>query len=120
MFKRNNITIVLLLGLAAGLGAVRAVGGTNPAALQAAPSHWVWQKEFDELCARTQDAMAYSIEELTVLIKRCDALMPHIEELDDTQKKVYRERLRMCRGLYAYVLDSKQNDSKQNGKNEKK
>jgi len=120
MFKRNNITIMLLLGLAAGLGAVRAVGGPNPAALHAAPSHWGWQKEFDELCARTQGAMAYSIEELTVLIKRCDALMPHIEELDDTQKKVYGERLRMCRGLYAYVLDSKQNDSKQNEKNEKK
>jgi hypothetical protein len=119
MFKRNNITVVLLLGLAAGHGAVRTVGGPNPAALQTGPSHWAWQQEFDDLCARTQDAMAYSVEELAVLIKRCDALLPHLEALDDTQKKVYRERLRMCRGVYAYVLDSKKNDSKQNEKNEK-
>jgi len=69
MFKRNNITVVLLLGLAAGHGAVRTVGGPNPAALQTAPSHWAWQQEFDDLCARTQDAMAYSVEELAVLIK---------------------------------------------------
>jgi len=38
--------------------------------------------------------------------------MLKIETLDDTQKKVYMGRLRKCRGLYAYVLDSKKNEEK--------
>jgi len=112
MFRRKNITIVLLLGLAAGLCAASAVGGPIPTAEQPAPAHWAWQKEFDDVCSRTQDAMAYSIEELTLLIRRCDALLPQVEKLDDTQKKVYKERLRMCRGLYAYVLESKESEKK--------
>lgn len=68
-----------------------------------------WQKEFDDVCSRTQDAMTFSAEELTLLLRRCDALLLQIEKLDDTQKKVYMRRLQMCRGLYVYVLNSKTN-----------
>lgn len=112
MLRRKKVTIVLLLGFAFGVCAVRAAGEPNPGALQSAAAHWTWQKEFDDVCSMTQDAMAYSIAELTVLIQRCDDLLPHIEKLDDTPKKVYKERLRMCRGLYAYVLDSKKSEKK--------
>lgn len=112
MLRRGKIAIALLLGLAAGLAAVRAATGPYAVAQQSAAVHSAWQKEFDDVCSRTQDAMAYSIEELTVLIRRCDALLPQLEKLDDTQKKVYRERLRMCRGLYAYVLESKESEKK--------
>jgi len=112
MSRQKNITIVLLLGLAAGLCAARAVGGPIPVAQQSTPAHGAWEKEFDDVCSRTQDAMSHSIEELTVLIRRCDALLPQVEKLDDTRKKIYKERLRMCRGLYAYVLESKESEKK--------
>jgi len=71
-----------------------------------------WEKEFDDLCSKTQDAMSYSISELKTMIQRCDALQPQIEKLDETRKKVFSRRLAQCRGLYAYVLESKQNEKK--------
>ena len=78
----------------------------------AAQSSEAWQPEFDDVCSKTQDAMTFSAGELTALVQRCDALRPQIEKLDETQRKVYLGRLRMCRGLYAYVLDSKKNEKK--------
>ncbi len=71
-----------------------------------------WQKEFDEICSKTQDAMTFTVAELNTLIQRSDALEPKIEKLDETRRKVYLRRLRQCRGLYAYVLESKKNDKK--------
>jgi len=56
--------------------------------------------------------MTLLLEELASLIDRCDALRPKIEKLDETPKKVYLKRLRMCRGLYVYVLESKQSEKK--------
>lgn len=71
-----------------------------------------WQKEFDDVCSKTQDAMTFTAEELEALIRRCDALEPKIEKLDETRRKIYLKRLRQCRGLYAYVLESKKNEKK--------
>lgn len=68
-----------------------------------------WRKEFDDICAKTQDAMALTTDELKSLIDRCDKLKPLIEELEGAQKKVYLRRLSMCRDLYAFVLESKEN-----------
>lgn len=65
-----------------------------------------WRKEFDEVCARTQDAMDLTAMELRSLIERCDKLKPTIEALDDSQRKVFLKRLQMCRDLYAFVLES--------------
>jgi len=67
-----------------------------------------WQKEFDDICSKTQDAMTFSVDELKTLLKRCDALAPRLEKLDETRKKVYLRRLKQCRGLFEYVLESKQ------------
>jgi len=111
MFKTEIITVLLFIGLA-GLCGASAIRDPSPSAPQAAAAKEAWQKEFDEVCSKTQDAMTFSPEELAALIQRCDALLPQIEKLDDTRKKVYMGRLRMCRGLYAYVLDSKRNEKK--------
>jgi len=81
-----------------------------------ADSAEAWQKEFDDICSKTQDAMTFSIDELKSLVKRCDVLAPRLEKLDETRKKVYQRRLRQCQGLFAYVLESKQSDSKQKDK----
>jgi septal ring factor EnvC (AmiA/AmiB activator) len=75
-----------------------------------------WQQEFDQVCGKTQDAMSLTVEELKALVGRCDALEPKIEKLDETRRKVYQRRLKQCRGLYAYVLESKSVDAKSNDK----
>ncbi|MGA7561141.1 MAG: hypothetical protein WCF61_12660 [Terriglobales bacterium] len=118
-FKANCratiIPVLLFLGLA-GLCGVRTIGGPSASAQQADAAQESWQKEFDNICAKTEDAMTFSQEELTDLIRRCDHLQPQIEKLDESRKKVYLERLRKCRGLYAYVLDAKKLDAKQKEK----
>lgn len=67
-----------------------------------------WKKEFEEVCAKTQDAMALPTEELKSLVVRCDALKPAVEGLDESMRKVYTRRLKACRDLYQYVLDYRQ------------
>jgi hypothetical protein len=110
-FKAKIFTVLLFLAFAC-LCSVRAMCGPQSSAAQANPAQETWRKEFNDVCSKTQDAMTFSEEELTELIRRCDALLPQIEKLDETRKKVYLGRLRMCRGLYAYVLDSKRNAKK--------
>ena len=67
-----------------------------------------WKKEFDDICSKTQDSMALPPDELKRLVERCDALRPRIEKLDDTRKRVYLKRLRLCRDLFTFVLESKE------------
>jgi hypothetical protein len=104
-------TALLILGVA-GIYGGRAMGGPQSPTAPASPAQETWRKEFDDVCGKTQDAMAFSPEELTDLIRRCDDLRPQIEKLDETRKKVYLGRLRMCRGVYAYVLDEKKKEKK--------
>jgi hypothetical protein len=110
-FKATIIALLLFLGIAAFCG-VRAMGGPQSSAAPTNPAQETWRKEFDDICGKTQDAMAFTPEELTDLIRRCDGLRPQIEKLDESRKKVYLGRLRMCRGLYVYVLDEKKKEKK--------
>jgi hypothetical protein len=117
MVRRKIITLVFFFGSAmlfelAGPTKARAAGSQDASATQPTTPQEVWQKEFEDICSRTQEAMTYSPEELTRLIQRCDALLTRADKLNDTQKKVYLGRLRMCRGLYAYVLESKIDEKK--------
>ncbi len=89
----------LLLALAAP-----AARPAPPPVAAAAPA---WRTEFDEVCARTQDAMALSAEELRSLLARCDALLPALEKLAESERKVFTRRLQACRSLYQFVLDSR-------------
>jgi hypothetical protein len=75
-----------------------------------------WLQEFDQVCGKTQDAMSLTVDELKSLVMRCDTLEPKIEKLDETRRKVYQRRLKQCRGLYAYVLESKSVDAKNDKK----
>jgi hypothetical protein len=68
------------------------------------------QREYAAACARTQDAMELSMEELQGYIAQCDALQTRIEQLGKdraTEKKVYLKRLQMCRDLYVFALEFK-------------
>ena len=99
---RVKLAMVLVFGLALWAAAQKSSS--------APPGPEAWQKEFDDICSKTQDAMTFSVEQLQALVKRCDGLDPQIQKLDDTKKKVYSRRLAQCRGLFAYVLESKQKD----------
>ena len=103
------------LAAALALGGVRSCAAQATAAPVAAPA--AWQKEFDAVCSRTQDAMSFSEDDLASLISRCDALQPQVERLDETRKKVYQSRLHMCRGIYQYVLDAKRATDDQSSSN---
>jgi hypothetical protein len=103
------ITILALAGVLFGrLCAAQQTSASNTSSPTVASEDW--QKQFDDICSKTQDAMTLSVEELKALIQKCDSLEPQIQRLDDTRKKVYLRRLGQCRGLYAYVLDSKSKD----------
>ena len=67
-----------------------------------------WKTEFEAICSKTQDSAALSPDELNNLVDRCNKLRPHIEKLDETQRKVYLKRLQMCRDLFVFVLESKE------------
>ncbi len=114
--RLRAIVVVCLLTGFFGLGtllcaAQNGARGTSPPATQT-PAREAWQREFDRICSRTQEAMSFTEEDLASLVQRCDALAPQIEKLDETRRKVYLGRLHMCRGLYAYVLESKRNQKK--------
>jgi hypothetical protein len=83
------------------------LGGPVALAQAPAPAPGTWKKEFEEVCAKTQDAMALPIAELKTLVERCDKLKPAIEALGESERKVYARRLAACRNLYAYVLASR-------------
>jgi hypothetical protein len=71
-----------------------------------------WKKEYSSVCAKTQNAMALSPEELKSYIDRCDKLLALINELEGeraaTEKKVYTKRVKMCRELYQFALENKE------------
>jgi hypothetical protein len=95
---------VLAAALLAGL-APAAAGAAAPAPAAAVPA---WRAEFDDVCAKTQDAMGLPTEELRQLVARADRLRLEVERLEPTQRKVYLRRLEACRNLYQFVLESRE------------
>ena len=65
-----------------------------------------WKVEFDAICSQTDNAMELSLDELRALVRRCDKLKPAIEVLPLTERKFYSARLRSCRELYAFVIET--------------
>ena len=105
-FRRVGPRLALL-----ALVAAPAVLATRPAAAPssgAASAADGWRAEFEAICAKTQDAMVLSDDELRRLVQRADALMPSLERLPETERKVFTKRLVACRNLYSYVLESRE------------
>ena len=71
-----------------------------------------WKQEYADICAKTQNAMILTPEELKSYIDRCDKLQALINELEGeqaaTEKKVYTKRVKMCRDLYQFALEYKE------------
>lgn len=66
-----------------------------------------WKMEFDDICEHTVDSMNLSDEELKALIVRTEKLKPSIDNLEGPQGKVYQKRLKQCRELFVFVLESR-------------
>ena len=67
-----------------------------------------WKQTFNEVCAKTQNAMAYSPEELRDFIATCDSLKTDIERLGEPQRTIFLKRLQRCKGVFVYVLEAKE------------
>jgi hypothetical protein len=106
MYKKGSLAIALAIALSvlSGIPPFFDDAFIAPAAASAQDD---WKKEFEDICSKTQDSMSFTTDELKSLVDRCDALKPSIEKLDETQKKVYLKRLKLCRDLLAFVLESK-------------
>ena len=96
----------LLVAVATGLGSL--APGAVPTLVPRALAADSWRAEFDAICAKTQDAMALPLDELKSLVARSDKLLPELEKLEPSTRKVYVKRLQGCRNLYAFVLESRQ------------
>lgn len=69
-----------------------------------------WHAEFDQVCAPTSEAMTLSITELASLIERCNRLQKTVDALEETVRKVYSKRLQLCRNLYVFAREAKQQE----------
>src|SRR5512143_3143147 len=67
-----------------------------------------WRPEFEAVCGKTEVSMTLSKEELTDLISRCGKLEARIGAEEETVRKVYLRRLKRCRDLFGYMLESKE------------
>lgn len=105
-------TTIIVLALAFGgtCWMAAASAGLRPwvAMASAARAEGGWRGQLDELCSRTQDAMALSSDELRSLIACCDKLAPALEKLEESERKIFTRRLKACRDLYQFVLDARE------------
>lgn len=71
-----------------------------------------WKETFNLVCGSVQGAESMSEKEITAMIEKADKLKPAIETSDDPGKKVYLKRLKSCRGVYEFMLDTKKGSGK--------
>lgn len=71
-----------------------------------------WKQELMEICAKADEAMSFSKEELKMLLQRGEKLKAAIGALEDTPRKIYQKRLQKCMNLYSFVLESKETEKK--------
>jgi hypothetical protein len=82
--------------------------------LAAAPAHAQdsWKPAFEEICSKVQATDNLSPAELAALIDKADKLIPVIQASDSPSKKVYVQRLKKCRSLFEFIVDTKKNPGK--------
>ena len=97
--KRGRIaSLVSATGLLVSLLAASLLGAQEPID---------WRVEFEAVCGTTEASTSLTVEELSALIARCDKLAERIGAEEETVRRVYLRRLKMCRDLLAFVLESK-------------
>lgn len=71
-----------------------------------------WKPKFDEICSKTRETDNLTLKDLTDLIDRSDKLMPEIQSSSDPSKKIYMQRLKKCKSLFEFIVDSKKEEGK--------
>jgi hypothetical protein len=104
---RALLFILILIPVILSLmpGRVPALFAAGTASAAEAPDR---RTEFDVICSRTAGAQTLNVEEASRLMSRCEALKPRIERLNDSERAIFLKRLKMCRELFLYVLESKE------------
>ena len=72
----------------------------------------IWKPSFEEICSKVQATDNLSTAELAALIEKADKLIPVIQASDSPSKKVYVLRLKKCRSLFEFIIDTKKNAEK--------
>jgi len=78
----------------------------------AAQSGENWKESFEEICSKVDVSSTLSIKELEALIARADKLVPEIQKSEDPAKKVYLRRLKNCRSMFEFSIDTSKNAGK--------
>jgi hypothetical protein len=97
---RNNIagltaTCMLILSLATAAAAAE-----------------TWKETFEDVCSKVDASQTMGIKELETLIERADKLQPEIQRSEDPAKKIYLKRLKNCRSIFEFTIDSKKSTGK--------
>ena len=66
-----------------------------------------WKATFDLVCGSVQAAESMSEKEIASMIEKAEKLVPVIQASNDPAKKVYLVRLKKCRGVYEFMLETK-------------
>jgi hypothetical protein len=82
------------------------------AVISAAPAQDNWKPAFEEICSKVQATDNLSTTEIAALIEKADKLLPVIQSSDSPSKKVYILRLKKCRSLFEFILDTKKSSEK--------
>jgi hypothetical protein len=117
--KDRLLTGCLAAGLLLFLGGTRAgaqVSAQVDTPIAAQQQTEDWRVEFEAVCATTDASMTFTVAELTDFIARCDKLAERIGAEEETIRRVYLRRLKMCRDLLAFVLESKKVGQPEAGK----
>jgi hypothetical protein len=71
-----------------------------------------WQASFEEVCSKVDISGTLSSKELVSLIEKADKLKPVIESSSDPSKKRFLQRLKKCRSMYEFILESQSTSGK--------
>ena len=66
---------------------------------------------FNELCGRTENAEALTVEKLTTMVSECDTLEEKITQSSHPKKKILLFRLKKCRNFLHFMIQTKQLES---------
>lgn len=71
-----------------------------------------WKDAFEDVCSKVDASQTLSVKELEALIERADKLLPEIQKSEDPAKKIYLKRLKSCRSIFEFSIDSKKSADK--------
>ncbi len=97
----EKLTAMIIIACFIGMTAVAAVSAEER-----------WKAAFDEICGKVQNADSLSNQEIAALIEKADKLMPEIQRSEDPAKKVFLQRLKKCRNMYDFMLETRQSGGK--------